>query len=39
LKLPAGVYSVYIIAWGRRELMMKNGNLTEYFAKTTLTVK
>lgn len=39
LKLPAGVYSVYIIAWGKRELMMKNGNLTEYFAKTTLTVK
>jgi hypothetical protein len=39
LKLPAGTYSVYIIAWGKRELMMKNGNLTEYFAKTTLTVK
>jgi len=39
LKLSAGVYSVYIIAWGKRELMMKNGNLTEYFAKTTLTVK
>ena len=39
LKLPAGVYSVYIIAWGKRETMMKNGNLTEYFAKTTLTVK
>lgn len=39
LRLPAGVYSVYIIAWGKRETMMKNGNLTEYFAKTTLTVK
>lgn len=39
LKLPAGVYSVYIIAWGKRETMMKNGNLTEYFAKMTLTVK
>jgi hypothetical protein len=39
LKLPAGTYSVYIIAWGKRELMMKNGNLREYFAKTVLTVK
>jgi hypothetical protein len=39
LRLPAGVYSVYIIAWGKRETMMKNGNLTEYFAKMTLTVK
>ncbi|HEX8844459.1 MAG TPA: hypothetical protein VF791_07435 [Pyrinomonadaceae bacterium] len=39
LKLPAGTYSVYIISWGKRELMMKNGNLTEYFAKTVLTVK
>lgn len=39
LKLPAGTYSVYIIAWGKRELMMKRGNLTEYFAKTVLTVK
>jgi hypothetical protein len=39
LKLPAGVYSVYIIAWGKRETMMHNGNLTEYFAKMTLTVK
>jgi hypothetical protein len=39
LKLPAGSYSVYIIAWGKRELMMHNGNLKEYFAKTVLTVK
>ena len=39
LKLPAGTYSVYIITWGKRELMMKNGNLTEYLAKTVLTVK
>jgi hypothetical protein len=39
LSLPAGVYSVYIIGWGKRETMMHNGNLTEYFAKTTLTVK
>lgn len=39
LKLPAGVYSVYVIAWGKRETMMHNGNLTEYFAKMTLTVK
>ena len=39
LKLPAGAYSVYIISWGKRELMMKNGNLTEYFAKTVLKVK
>lgn len=39
LKLPAGVYSVYVIAWGKRETMMHNGNLKEYFAKMTLTVK
>jgi hypothetical protein len=39
LKLPAGTYSVYIITWGKRELMMKNGNLTDYLAKTVLTVK
>jgi hypothetical protein len=39
LKLPAGTYSVYIIAWGKRELLEHRGNLTEYFAKTTLTVK
>lgn len=39
LKLPAGVYSVYIITWGKRELMMKRGNLTDYLAKTVLTVK
>ena len=39
LKLPAGVYSVYIIAWGKRETMEHRGNLTEYFARMTLTVK
>jgi hypothetical protein len=39
LKLPAGTYSVYVIAWGKRELLEHRGNLTEYFAKTTLTVK
>ena len=39
LRLPAGVYSVYIIAWGKRESLMHYGNLTEYFAKVTLTVK
>lgn len=39
LKLPAGTYSVYIIAWGKREVMEHRGNLTEYFAKTVLTVK
>lgn len=39
LKLPAGVYSVYIITWGKRELMMKRGNLTDYLARTVLKVK
>jgi hypothetical protein len=39
LKLPAGTYSVYIIAWGKREVLEHRGNLTEYFAKTALTVK
>jgi hypothetical protein len=38
-RLPAGVYSIYIIVWGKRETMEHRGNLTEYFAKTTLTVK
>jgi len=39
LRLAAGVYSVYIIAWGKRETLEHRGNLTEYFAKMTLTVK
>lgn len=39
LKLPAGIYSVYIITWGKREITMKNGNFAEYLAKTVLTVK
>jgi hypothetical protein len=39
LSLPAGKYSVYIIPWGKRETMEHNGNLTEYFAKMTVTVK
>lgn len=39
LKLPAGTYSVYVIAWGKREVSEHNGNLTDYFAKTVLTVK
>lgn len=39
IKLPAGSYSVYIIAWGKRELNEHRGNLAEYFAKTNLTVK
>jgi len=39
ISLPAGIYSVYIIAWGKRETMEHRGNLTDYFAKMTLTVK
>jgi hypothetical protein len=39
LKLPAGTYSVYVIAWGKREVTEHRGNLAEYFAKTVLTVK
>ncbi len=39
ISLPAGTYSVYIIAWGKREVMYHTGNLKEYFAKTTLTVR
>jgi hypothetical protein len=39
ISLPAGTYSLYIIPWGKRETMEHRGNLTEYFAKTTLTVK
>ena len=38
-RLPAGAYSVYIIAWGKRETLERRGNLTEYFARMTLTVK
>jgi len=37
--LPAGTYSIYIISWGKRESLFKNGNYTDYFAKTTLKVK
>ena len=39
LSLPAGTFSVYIIPWGKREALEHKGNLTEYFAKTTLAVK
>ena len=39
LKLHVGTYSVYIIAWDKREVLEHRGNLTEYFAKTVLTVK
>ena len=39
LSLPAGTYSLYIIPWGKRETMEHRGNLKEYFAKMTLTVK
>lgn len=39
ISLPAGIYSVYIIAWGKREVMEHRGNLKDYFAKTTLTVR
>ncbi len=39
ISLPAGTYSVYVIAWGKRETMEHRGNLAEYFAKSTLTVK
>ncbi len=38
-KLPAGVYSIYIIAWPKRELLTHNGNFTDYLAKTVLTLK
>jgi hypothetical protein len=38
-KLAAGVYSIYIISWPKRELLTHNGNFTDYFAKTTLIVK
>jgi hypothetical protein len=39
MRLPAGAYSVYVIAWGKRETLEHRGNLTEYFAKTVLTVR
>jgi hypothetical protein len=39
LRLPAGVYSVYIIDWRKREVSEHRGNLTEYLAKTTLTIR
>ena len=39
ISLSAGTYSLYIIPWGKREVNAHNGNLTEYFAKTTLIVK
>ena len=39
ISLPAGTYSVYVIAWGKRETMEHRGNLKEYFVKTTLIVR
>lgn len=39
ISLPAGTFSVYIISWGKRDLLVKNGNYKEYFAKSTVTVK
>jgi hypothetical protein len=39
IALSAGSYSVYVIAWGKREAMEHHGNLADYFAKTTLVVK
>ncbi len=38
-RLPLGTYSFYIIAWGKRELLTHNGNSTEYFAKSVVTIK
>jgi hypothetical protein len=35
-RLPAGTYTIYSIVWAHRATI---GNLTSYFAKTTLTVK
>lgn len=37
--LDAGVYSIYVISWDKRQPLEHTGNLTEYFAKITLTVK
>ena len=37
--LPAGVYSIYILAWDKRDSLYHKGKFTDYFAKMTLTVK
>jgi len=37
--LPTGKYTLYAIDWTKREVSEHNGNLTDYFAKITLTVK
>ncbi len=37
--LPRGRYSIYAIDWRKREPSEHRGNLSEYFAKITLTVK
>lgn len=39
MSLPAGVYTIYVIDWYKREINVHNGNFKEYFARTTLTVK
>ena len=39
LTLPAGVYSIYIISWDKRERGKHRGNFKEYFAKAILSVK
>jgi hypothetical protein len=37
--LPPGTYSLYAIDWRKREATRHRGNLTEYYAKVTLTVE
>jgi len=37
--LPAGVYSIYILPWDKRDTLYHKGNFSDYYAKTTLTVK
>lgn len=37
--LPVGVYTIYIVAWDKRDSLYHKGNFTDHFAKMTLTVK
>jgi hypothetical protein len=37
--LPAGKYTIYIVQWDKRDSLYHKGNFTDYYAKTTLTVK
>jgi hypothetical protein len=37
--LPAGLYTIYVLSWDKRDTLYHKGNFTDYYAKMTLKVK